>query len=236
MPAYLDRLVRTTHEALREASPDSSVHYLGIRGVSKAEIDKFEIGYAGPSFFIEDVTDPEFIPWATAYLRHSLVFPIFSITGEVIGIQVRCLTPQEGQRQYKQFYSAHRDLHPYMFGLKPALKAIYYSQVVCIVEGVFDCIAMSRYTPNVVAVMTSGVPVSCRRFFNRFTKRVVAVLDMDEAGREGMERLSRSSNSVIVTSYSGGKDPDELWRNGKTRELERLASLTNILPPIIPGV
>lgn len=252
MPQWIDTILGDAHETLvRQFNPLSSsqrnedapvlgAHATGLaflrgRGVTEAEIVSHNIGYVGSSALIPECP-PDFSSWSQNFLRDCITFPIYSPTGEVIGTQIRILAAEHHTRPYKQYYCYHRDIFPYFFGLQSALPHIYASGYVIIVEGIFDYFAVRKVTPNVLSVLTSGVPVACKRFFNRFCKRVVAMLDMDNPGREGADRLVRDSAgmnySVIVPTYSE-KDPGELFAKGKMREIERIYSQTSSL--LIPG-
>jgi DNA primase len=151
---------------------------------------------------------------------------------EEIGMQIRILDSQQHTRPYKQYYAYHRDVFPYFFGLPQALPHVYETGYLIVVEGIFDYFAVRRVTPNVMAVLTSGVPVACRRFFRRFCRRVVAMLDMDSPGREGADQLAHNSSAegyhVIIPTYSE-KDPGELLKKGKIKEIERIVSSTSKL-------
>jgi len=236
MPAWLDHIVGEAHETLRLSSGKTAQLELGKRGVSESDILEHRIGYAGPSLTFTDAPQ-DFFNWAWKFLHHCLVFPLYSPSGVVIGIQIRSLQEDTTSRPYKQFYAYKDNVHPYMFGIPQALPEVFLSKSIIIVEGIFDYFAVRQHNSSVVAVLTSGVPNPCRRFFRRFTNTVICLLDMDAPGRDGAVRLQTSAvgYNVIIPSYSE-KDPDELRKRGKHGELARLASLANILLPGSPHV
>jgi DNA primase len=232
MPAWVNKLIVEAHIGLTEnnsVSATAARQFLAGRGVSQDDIVIHNIGFAGPSFVVSECA-PDFVPWSDQFLRDCIVFPIYSMLEEEIGMQIRLIDTQKHTRPYKQYYAYHRDIHPYFFGLPQALPHVYESGYLVIVEGIFDYFAVRKITPNVVAVLTSGVPVACRRFFKRFTKRVVALLDMDQPGREGAEHLARYAESegyhVVIPTYSE-KDPGELYKKGKMQEIQRIVSSTS---------
>lgn len=233
MPAWITLVVEDAHRRLTKPEGSSSAvaarQLLGERGVSEADVISHHIGVADPSFLVKECA-ADFIPWSQQFLHDCIVFPMYSMMGEGIGMQIRVLDAQNYTRPYKQYYAYHRDIHPYFFGLPQALPHIYTTGYVVIVEGIFDYFAVRQVTPNVLAVLTSGVPVACKRFFNRFCKRVVAMLDMDTPGREGAERLARdaegSNYSVTIPTYSE-KDPGDLFLKHKMSEIQRIVSTTS---------
>jgi DNA primase len=237
---WLEKIVTDAHDGIYASEAQS---YLHSRGLTLEEMRMHQIGYVPPAGMIIAESSEDFSTWSQQFLHSCLVFPMHSMLGDVIGLQVRDIGDQSHTRPYKQFYLHHRDLHPYFFGLPHALPHVYRTGYLIIVEGIFDYFAVRTVTPNVVAVMTSGVPVACKRFFNRFCGRVVALLDMDEPGREGAQRLADSSEGqnyqVVIPTYSE-KDPAELLKAGKHSELTKLVlksmSFIQFNPGNTPGV
>jgi DNA primase len=235
MPAWLNNVTEIAHKQLTlnpTASALNAKSYLERRGVSDWEILQHRIGYADSLFSFPEASE-DFIVWARMYLHDAIVFPIMSLTGEVIGVQIRHLSETNDGRPYRQHYAAPRELHPYAFGLYQSLDSIYERGSVVIVEGIFDYFAIrSRLsTPNCIAIMTSGVSVACRQFFRRFTPTVLALLDMDAPGKEGVTRLHDSADGFKVLSFDySEKDPAALLEKGKLGELDRLCQrMSNIV-------
>lgn len=232
MPVWLKQIIGDAHATLLKTSADSRARvFLQGRGVSETEIVTHNIGLADPSLILPECTQ-DFLKWHQQFYRDSIVFPMYSMMGEDIGMQIRSLDPNEHTRPYKQYYSYHRDIFPYFYGLPQAIDHVYKSGYLIVVEGVFDYFAVRHVTPNVMAVLTAGVPVACKRFFNRFCTRIVAMLDMDNPGREGANRLARDAEgqnySVTIPTYTE-KDPGELYRKGKLKEIERIVRQTSNL-------
>jgi DNA primase len=234
MPVWLNKIIGDAqNEFLSSELPEVvfARDFLRQRGVSESDLQPHGIGFAGSSFKVVECAE-DFIPWSQQFLHNCIVFPLYNMLGEVIGMQIRIIGEQGHTRPYKQYYAYHRDIFPYFYGLPQALPHVYQTGYLIVVEGIFDYFAVRRITPNVMAVLTSGVPVACKRFFNRFTKRVVALLDMDLPGREGAERLARDSEgqnySVTIPTYSE-KDPSALLEKGKLSEIERIVSKTSNL-------
>lgn len=233
MPEWLNKVQRDAHNGLVEGIASGSFSrangMLQKRGVSEADLSLHGIGFAGPSFQVTECA-PDFVPWSQQFLHDCLVFPLYNMLGEVVGIQIRMLDDKEYQRPYKQYYAYHRDIFPYFFGLPQALPHVYETGYLVIVEGIFDYFAVRQITPNVMAVLTAGVPIACKRLFHRFCKLVVAMLDMDAPGREGALRLCNEADGYLVTIPTfSEKDPGELLTKGKLKEIQRIVSNTSNL-------
>lgn len=236
MPDWLSDLVEDAHLSLLVKANPVPGNFLRRRGVSLEDVKLHKIGYVG-SYQVKKCAE-NFIPWQQEFLHQCLVFPLYSPLNEVIGIQIRSLNDTQFTRSYKQYYAYRRDLFPYFFGLPQALPGIFASESVVLVEGIFDYFAVRKVTPNVLAILTSGVPVACRRFLTRYTKLVIAMLDMDEPGREGCERLANEGRTpfiVNIPTYSE-KDPGELLMKGKLSEISRIVSNNPFLLGNTPGI
>lgn len=217
--AWLDDLVGQAHGALLSDVGREAREYLASRGLTDEDIELHHLGYADPTLTIAACTS-DFDKWREKYYYNRIVFPLRSVLGNVIGIQTRCVD----EKRYMQFWAYPTEIFPYLFGLSTALPAIWATRQVVIVEGIFDQIAASRVAPNTVATMTAKASMACGRFFRRYVKRVVALLDMDEPGREGAEKLKRFAPpeySVYVPVYSE-HDPGDMLKNGKLEELRRV--------------
>lgn len=223
MAAWLEQIVADAHAALvNDPRAEPARAYLAARGVSPAFLVEHRLGFVFSDQPIAECSESfkEF-NWA---LPDRIVFPLTSVTGQVIGIQTKPLEP----KGYQLFYAYPRNLYPYMFGTAQAIEAIWARRSVVIVEGVFDYVAVRQVTPNVVAVMTAGVPQACRHFFRRYVKRVIALLDMDAPGRDGAfslaVRQASTHYSVSMPEYSA-HDPGDLWKAGKLDELRRCVQM-----------
>lgn len=205
--AWLGSLAAACHQdllRLPEAHPARV--YLTRRNVTPDQISRFRLGYAGETV---TVGGPQpFMVWAGRYLHGRLVFPLTDVEGTIIGLQSRALD----RKDYRQFFAYATTLYPYFFGLAQAIPEVWRTRQLVIVEGVFDCLAVSRLVPNVVAVLTAGVPVACRRFFRRYVNLLTVLLDMDPAGRRGASRLVLDPDRtyrIRVPAYPA-HDPSEL--------------------------
>lgn len=183
----------------------------------------YQIGYASPSIEIGTCT-AAFAAWYPRGWFERLVFPLTAPLGAVLGVQTRALDT----KSYMQFYAYPTEVFPYLFGVTAALPHIWRTKQIVIVEGVFDYLAVKDLAPNAVAVLTAGVPQACRRFFRRYVKRVTALLDMDEAGRTGAERLATDPDAgyVVTAPRYPAHDPADYLATEEGR-----AALQRVLVP-----
>lgn len=146
----------------------------------------------------------------------SLVLPLTTYSGAIVGAQVRSL---EG-KSYDTFVLKRRP-EAYAFGLGPAVHHVWNSGIVWLVEGSFDHMVIERLvSPACFAMTTSSLSVLQTRFLTRFAKRVYWCGDLDKAGRDGFVSFHKWNSSrfseVIDVKYGKpgfkGKDVNELWR------------------------
>lgn len=227
--AWLDDLVEVTHRELVDLAEDAPPREcLRGRGVTDEQIRQHRLGFA-PAGLAIDACTPEFWKWSRKYWSNRLVFPLFSTLGHAIGIQTRSMQ----EKQYQQFYAYDRGVYPYLFGLPAALPHIWRTRQVVVVEGVFDCLAASQVAPNTVASLTANIPRACRTFLFRYAKRVTALLDMDETGREkasDLQRFAPPGRQVLIPFYDG-HDPGDFARFGRVEDLRRALRYTQDVVP-----
>lgn len=85
--------------------------------------------------------------------------------------------------------------------------------VVC--EGELDAVLLSRFLPPfALPVATGGAEMVSDDLAVLVGKRVVLVLDNDEAGRHGVERWLEMLPEATVVTVSEGKDATDFWKAG----------------------
>ena len=219
MADWLSTLIASAHTALDGPSGDEARAYLAGRGVTEAEWRLHHLGCTPFDLPVAECTQA-FADWMPKYFYGRLLFPFFDARGAAIGLQTRSLD----KKFYQQFYAYPTELSPFLFGLPQALPTIWETGVVAVVEGVFDYFAVSKVYPGTVAILTANPSAAVKRFLRRYAMRVVALLDMDEAGRQGVDRLVRDPDrTYMVTAPSyPGHDPGDLLAAGRLVVLERL--------------
>lgn len=148
-------------------------------------------------------------------IRGSIVLPLTSYTGALVGFQTRSIT----EKNYDNFVLNRRP-EAYAFGLGPAVHHVWNSKSVWVTEGPFDHQVIERLvTPNVMALTTSSLGVLQMGFLKRFVRRIFWCGDLDKAGRDGLASLLQYHGSdfdIVDVKYprvrEKDKDPGDFWR------------------------
>jgi DNA primase len=212
--------------------------YLKSRGVDEATARKFMLGYApqGGSGLLHLIRQ-EKIPVNDA-LRLGLigqrepekfyekffarvVFPIISPAGKIIAFGGRVL--DHGLPKYLNSSETplfHKGAT--LYGLYQAKDGIRQSDRVVVVEGYLDVIALWQHDiPYAVATLGTALTVDHARVLSRYTKKIIALFDGDDAGQKA---AARSFEIFVEAGLLGraaflpkGDDPDTfVRRHGKT--------------------
>lgn len=145
----------------------------------------------------------------------SVVFPLTSYSGSHTGFQIRHLD----RKEYDTFV-LHRRPEGFFFCNTANVSSVWSSKTAVLVEGPGDHLIYERLVgSNVLGLTTSGVSKLQLRFLRRFASRIILVLDMDTAGRSGVQSfIDQHGNDfeVSVIKYPclqpKDKDPGDLWR------------------------
>lgn len=185
--------------------PDA-VAYLRRRGVTDDEMASHMLGMLGREYTCVSGTI-EFAKWQQWYLRDRLLFPITATTGDIIGFQTRALH----DKKHQMFYGASREVYAPCYGLGPAADLIFEREQAVVVEGMFDYFAVRRAgVENVIALMTSHSNKIVNQLLGRYCKRVIALLDMDRSGRDGVASLTYGATYDVMTPTYPANDPADL--------------------------
>ena len=146
-----------------------------------------------------------------------IVMPLTSYSGLTVGFQVRSIR----EKQFDSFALTRRP-EGYFFGVAPNMDAIWSRKEAFAVEGPFDQLVFERLVaPNVIGLTTNTPNAAQTRFFRRFVNSVGLFLDMDKAGRDGVEVFYEKMDGgpavqdfkIEVKKPAGGKckDANEAW-------------------------
>ena len=148
--------------------------------------------------------------------RARVLFPIFSDTGEAIGVGGRVLPGSDDPAKYKNspetpIYTKSKTL----YGLNWAKSDIVSSDQAIVCEGYTDVIGFHRAgLPRAVATCGTAFTEEHVRLLKRYTSRVVLAFDADAAGQGAAERFyeweEKYQVEVSVARFVGGKDPGDL--------------------------
>lgn len=152
--------------------------------------------------------------------RNRVIFPVFNVSGKVIGFGGRVL--DDSKPKYlnsPETMIFHKGVN--LYGLNFAIKNTLKDRMFIIVEGYMDCIALHQYgITNVVASLGTALTINQARLLKRYADKVIISYDADFAGQtatlRGLEILREAGFDVKVLSIPEGKDPDEFLRlNGR---------------------
>jgi DNA primase len=131
---------------------------------------------------------------------HNLIMPYKDVYGKTVGIVGRTISSDEerensGVAKYK---NTSFDKGKNLFGLHMSKRAILAKGVVIVLEGQIDLIrAMESGIDNVVALGSSNMTMEQVALLSRYCDKIVLLLDNDEAGRTGAERIKAHLEKYI---------------------------------------
>lgn len=148
--------------------------------------------------------------------NHNLIIPYKDVYGNVIALVGRTILGEE-QRKYlniPKYKNTSFDKGKHLFGLYEAKYSIIKNNLVYVVEGQFDCItAQDKGLQNVIALGSSNMTFEQFALLSRYTNNIVLLLDNDDAGNTGAERIlklySKYANMRKASLPRSYKDVDE---------------------------
>src|ERR1700736_2712858 len=178
--------------------------YLEDRGLDKATIERFGIGYApsGGDVLLRHLkgkyaekllADSGLVSRGDGgrlfdRFRRRITFPIANESGKIVAFGARAL----GEDQPKYLNSPETPIYSksnVLYHLDRAKEALRRSDFAVLVEGYMDAIAVARAgISNVVASCRTSLAEPQIKLLSRFTKRVIVNYDPDTAGQIATER------------------------------------------------
>lgn len=215
--------------------------YFKERGFRDDTIEKFELGFsldirdAFTKSALENGYKLEFLEKAGFTIvkeedkydrfRGRVMFPIHSLSGNVIGFGGRILKKDEKTAKYlnspeSEIYHKSKVL----YGMFQAKTAITQTDKCYLVEGYTDVISMHQSgIENVVASSGTSLTVDQIRLIKRFTPNVTIIYDGDAAGIKaslrGIDLVLEQGLNVRVLLLPDGEDPDSFSRAHSASEL-----------------
>ena len=163
--------------------------------------------------------------------RGRVMFPIYSISGRVLGFSGRVLSSEKQAAKYvnspdSDIYNKSRIL----YGLFQARQAIAKAGKCYLVEGNIDVISMHQSgVENTVASCGTSLTVEQIRLIKRYTPNVTVLYDGDSAGIKAALRavdlLFAEGMHVRLVLFPDGEDPDSYaQKNGSVALQDYLAT------------
>lgn len=156
--------------------------------------------------------------------RARVIFPIYNLSGRVVGFGGRILTKEENKPKYvnspeSEIYNKSNVL----YGLNLAKGEIIRQDKCYLVEGYTDVISMYKAgIENVVSSSGTALTVDQIRLIKRFTKNITILYDGDQAGImasfRGIDLILEQGMNVRIIMFPPDEDPDSYVRNHRTAE------------------
>lgn len=215
------------------------INYLKKRGINDTSVEKYKLGYAPSGWDVltnflkkkgysyEELTKARIINKSKIegkyidYFRDRIIFPIFNLSGRVIGFGGRVLEdslPKYINSPETLVYNKGSNLYSLNFAKEDIRKNGY----LIIVEGYTDVLITQQYEFNNVAA-SLGTALTARQIdlIKRFTDMVLIAYDADSAGNmatlRSLDLLVKAGLEVKVIDLPQGYDPaDFLIKKGRT--------------------
>ena len=162
--------------------------------------------------------------------RARVIFPIYNLSGRVVGFGGRILTKEENKPKYvnspeSEIYNKSNVL----YGLNLAKSEIIRQDKCYLVEGYTDVISMYKAGfENVVSSSGTALTPDQIRLIKRFTKNITILYDGDEAGImasfRGIDLILEQGMNVKIILFPSDEDPDSYVRNHRTAETKEFLS------------
>ncbi|MCF8335761.1 MAG: DNA primase [Bacteroidales bacterium] len=215
--------------------------YLKERSIREDMIDKFELGYSldqWESFtqaalkkgFKQDYLEKTGLTIVKEDKRYDrfrgrIMFPIHSLSGNVIGFGGR--TMKKDEKTAKYINSPESEIYHksnILYGIYHAKKAITKNEKCYMVEGYTDVIALhQKGIENVVASSGTSLTENQIRLVKRFTPNITIIFDGDPAGIKaslrGIDLILEQGMNVKVLLLPDGEDPDSFSQKQSASEL-----------------
>lgn len=214
---------------------DVAYSYFRERGFTDQTISKFKLGYCpdqGESMAkaaIKAGFQEEYLERTGLAVKRDrggfydrffarVMFPIFSISGRVIGFGGRTLRTDKKIAKYLNSPESEVYHKSYtLYGIHQAKRAITQLDRCILVEGYTDVIQMHQAgLENVVASSGTSLTQEQIRLIKRFTNNVTVIYDGDSAGikasMRGIDMILKEGLTVRCVLLPDGEDPDSFAR------------------------
>ncbi len=163
--------------------------------------------------------------------RNRIIFPIIDTRGNCRAFGART---QEDDKDKGAKYINSPETPVYtkghhLYGFHFAKDTISKEDFVVVVEGYMDCIMAHQVgVKNIVASLGTALTIEQIRLLRRYTKNVVMLFDMDQAGVmatvRSLDLLIEEGMTVRVASLEEGFDPDSfIVKYGKDEFIKRIS-------------
>ena len=222
---------RFFHSQLYAPVGKAALEYAQGRGMSKAILTTFGVGYAPDSwdsmvkamkakgYTEQELKDSGLVTVSQKNgnlfdrFRDRLMFPIIDVRGNVIGFGGRIIKNDQDTAKYLNspetlIFNKRKNL----FGLNLAKKS--KQGYLILVEGNIDVVALHQYGfDNAIASLGTSLTEEQAALMTRYADQIVLIYDGDKAGQNATQRaipiLEKAGLQVKVLQIKDAKDPDE---------------------------
>lgn len=218
-----------------------SKSYLRQRGFRDDIVEKFEVGYSPEDrkafttaakksgykqeYLVKTGLTIEKEDYVFDRFAGRVIFPIHSLSGNVIGFGGRTLKSDKNIAKYLN--SPESDIYhksKILYGLFQAKKSIVSEDKCFMVEGYTDVTALHQAgIENVVSSSGTALTSDQIRLVKRFTNNITIIYDGDEAGIKasfrGIDMILEAGMNIKVLLLPDGEDPDSFAKGQSSSEL-----------------
>ncbi len=214
------------------------INYFKKRGINDTSVEKYRLGYAPPGwdaltnflkkkgYSYEELIKAGIIKKSKIegkyidYFRDRIIFPIFNLSGRVIGFGGRVLDnslPKYINSPETMIYNKGSNLYSLNFAKEDIRKKNY----IIVVEGYTDVLITQQYGfNNMAASLGTALTTKQIDLIKRFTDTVLIAYDADSAGNmatlRSLDLLVKAGLEIKVIDLPQGLDPaDFLIKKGK---------------------
>lgn len=230
------------HQLLESVTGSPALDYLDGRGIDKAIVDEFKLGFAPPAW--EDLatflkkkgfSEPDIVkaglgrerrqgggaPGIFDMFRNRIMFPIVDHMGRVVAFGGRAMPGVEGEPKYINSPETPVYRKGYvLYGYYQSRAGIQDERAAVVVEGYTDLLSLWRSgIRNVVAPLGTALTEHHFELMARSAERVYLAFDSDRAGMEAaaraLELFSRFKLEILVVRLPEGQDPASMVEAGE---------------------
>ena len=219
------------HQLTQASSGRKAMEYLEKRGFSRQTIDRYSLGFAPEgwdhlaSFMRQKKVSPALVQKAGLIIekdshryydrfRERIIFPIFSMSRQVLGFGGRIISNRKNQAKYLNspetpLYHKKKSL----YGIHAARDKARETDIIYVVEGYFDLLALHQHgILNAVATLGTALTPEHVDILKGCATRICLVYDSDQAGLKAAERglsiFQQKGMAASVIVLPAGQDPD----------------------------
>ncbi|ATZ21484.1 DNA primase [Mesoplasma tabanidae] len=230
---------------LRSNEAKTAVKYLHSRDITNDDIQFFEIGYLpktnslvdhliSKGYNISDIVDAGLGTYNEERQKmydifaDRILFPIRNENKELIGFSGRIMESDSDRPKYlntkeTKIFSKRK----IAYNFSEAIKTARIKKELIVLEGYMDVISLHKNgIDNTIALMGTALSQYHVNLFKSIKGTVKMFLDGDEPGIKGnieaSQTLISNNQKVMVVNNPTNNDPDELIKQGRKAEIEKM--------------